>query len=441
MAEGGMKVTKIYNPGEKKECTDRLLRVAAYCRVSSKRDEQRSSYEGQMDAYRVRIAAEPGWTLAGLYADCGLSGTRAEKRPQFLQMIQDCEDGKIDAVICKSVSRFSRNTLDAVRYIQMLRGMGIRLIFEKENIDTEGEYSAMLLTVLAAFAQEESHSHSENVKWGKRKRAMAGNAPLYPPYGYTGDIILQKFLTEDHLSHKSVKNDSTEVPSYYIENHHLPIIPRKQYDRCMKIMGMRRVIGHKKEHDTGTCNQYPLGDKLRCPYCGSVLYQRAVPVQVRHGKGWVCEQGEDACHGFIIRSNLVEPALLEAYKGLDVAKIAEKVKSKRFGEAAKLTLEIRKEYPVMKRVDFWWVDDLIDHIEFGAHSRTEREYRRLVALGENVTDDRTMKVFWKCGLITTVMSGVDADREHPAMIADLYKSYLERQKEADEETEKEAETA
>ena len=152
------------------------------------------------------------------------------------------------------------------------------------------------------------------------------------------------------------------------------------------------------------------------------------------------DRGEDACHGFIIRSNLVEPALLKAYKGLDDAKIAEKVKSPRFGEAAKLALEIRKEYPVMKRVDFWWVDDLIDHIEFGAHSRTEREYRRLVALGENVTDDRTMKVFWKCGLITTVMSGVDADREHPPMIAGLYNSYLERQKEAEKETE-EVETA
>ena len=165
-----------------------------------------------------------------------------------------------------------------------------------------------------------------------------------------------------------------------------------------------------------------------------------MPVQVKHSAGWCCEQGEDACHGFIIRSYLVEPALLEAYKKLDDNKIAEKVKSPRFGEAAKLALEIRKEYPVMKRVDFWWVDDLIDHIEFGAHSRTEREYRRLVALGENFTDDRTMKVFWKCGLITTVMSGVDADREHPAMIAGLYNSYLERQKKAEKETE-EVETA
>ena len=93
------------------------------------------------------------------------------------------------------------------------------------------------------------------------------------------------------------------------------------------------------------------------------------------------------------------------------------------------------------------MDDLIDHIEFGAHSKTDREFRRLAAMGEDVTDDRTMKVFWKCGLITTVMSGVKADREHPAYIAGLYNSYLERQQEREyqqeqeDRQEKEAESA
>ena len=142
----------------------------------------------------------------------------------------------------------------------------------------------------------------------------------------------------------------------------------------------------------------------------------------------------DACHNFIIHSNLVEKALLEAYKKLDTAKIEEKAKSRKFGEDAKTALQIRKENPAFTSVEFWWVDELIDHIEFGAHSRTEREYMRLAAMGEQVTDDRTMKVFWKCGLITTVMSGVDADREHPPMIAGLYNSFLERQKRKEAET-------
>lgn len=481
------------------------LRVAAYCRVSTDTEDQKTSFDGQVKHYTGLIEGNPEWELAGIFADEGITGTSAAKRPEFQRMVKECEEGKIDLILTKSISRFARNTLECLTFVRHLNNLGVHIVFESNNIDTRTAFSEMLLTVLAAFAQEESRSISENTSWGIRKRFEDGVTRWSRLYGYektadgeyqivpehaavvqkifelyehgesiqsirkylaahgiksptgepkwtdsavhtllineryTGDIILQKFLTEDHLSHKSIKNDSTEVPSYYIENHHAAIIPRKQYDRCMKIMGMRRVNGHRKEHDTGTCNQYPLGDKLRCPYCGSVLYQRAVPVQLKHKKGWVCEKGDDACHGFIIRSNIVETALLEAYKKLEAGKIAEKVNSLRFGADAKLALEIRKAHPVMKSVDFWWVDDLIDHIEFGAHSRTDREYRRLAALGEDVVDDRTMKVFWKCGLITTVMSGVDADREHPPMIAELYNSYLERQKEAQKE--KAAETA
>lgn len=481
------------------------LRVAAYCRVSTDSEDQKTSFDGQVKHYTGLIEGNPEWELAGIFADEGITGTSAAKRPEFQRMVKECEEGKIDLILTKSISRFARNTLECLTFVRHLNNLGVHIVFESNNIDTRTAFSEMLLTVLAAFAQEESRSISENTSWGIRKRFEDGVTRWSRLYGYektadgeyqivpehaavvqkifelyehgesiqsirkylaahgiksptgepkwtdsavhtllineryTGDIILQKFLTEDHLSHKSIKNDSTEVPSYYIENHHAAIIPRKQYDRCMKIMGMRRVNGHRKEHDTGTCNQYPLGDKLRCPYCESVLYQRAVPVQLKHKKGWVCEKGDDACHGFIIRSNIVETALLEAYKKLEAGKIAEKVNSLRFGADAKLALEIRKAHPVMKSVDFWWVDDLIDHIEFGAHSRTDREYRRLAALGEDVVDDRTMKVFWKCGLITTVMSGVDADREHPPMIAELYNSYLERQKEAQKE--KEAETA
>ena len=481
------------------------LRVAAYCRVSTDTEDQKTSFDGQVKHYTGLIEGNQEWELAGIFADEGITGTSAAKRPEFQRMVKECEEGKIDLILTKSISRFARNTLECLTFVRHLNNLGVHIVFESNNIDTRTAFSEMLLTVLAAFAQEESRSISENTSWGIRKRFEDGVTRWSRLYGYektadgeyqivpehaavvqkifelyehgesiqsirkylaahgiksptgepkwtdsavhtllineryTGDIILQKFLTEDHLSHKSIKNDSTEVPSYYIENHHAAIIPRKQYDRCMKIMGMRRVNGHRKEHDTGTCNQYPLGDKLRCPYCGSVLYQRAVPVQLKHKKGWVCEKGDDACHGFIIRSNIVETALLEAYKKLEAGKIAEKVNSLRFGADAKLALEIRKAHPVMKSVDFWWVDDLIDHIEFGAHSRTDREYRRLAALGEDVVDDRTMKVFWKCGLITTVMSGVDADREHPPMIAELYNSYLERQKEAQKE--KEAETA
>lgn len=499
-----MKAEKILiEPAQKNEDKKEKLRVAAYCRVSTDTDDQQTSFEGQVKHYTELIEANPEWELAGIYADDGITGTSAEKRPEFMRMIRDCEAHVIDLILCKSISRFARNTLELLTFVRRLNSLGVHIVFEINSIDTRATYSEMLLTVLAAFAQEESRSISENTAWGIRKRFEDGVTRWCRLYGYektedgeyqivpeqaavvqkifdlyehgesiqnirrylearkiksptgavkwtnsavhtllineryTGDIVLQKFLTENHLSHKSIRNDSTEVPSYFVEAHHTPIVSRAQYDRCMKIMAMRRINGRAKGYDTGACNQYPLGDKLRCPYCGSILYQRRVPVQAKAGGGWCCEKGEDACHGFIIRSKMVEAALLEAYQKLDAEKIKGKLNSPRFGEAAKLALEIREKNPVFECVDFWWVDDLIDHIEFGAHSKTDMEFRRMVALGEHVMDDRTMKVYWKCGLITTVMSGASADRDQPAYIAKLYNSYLERQKEKEDFSEDE----
>lgn len=477
-------VTKRYNPGEREQAKMRKLRVAAYCRVSTKSSEQETSYDTQVAAYTQDIRQNPQWELAGIYADFGMSGTQTERRPQFLQMIRDCEAGKIDMILCKSLSRFSRNTLDAVSYIKKLKALGVHIIFESNHVDTRAAYSEMLLTVLAAFAQEESRSISENTIWGIRKRFEEGVARWCRLYGYAkteageyqivpeqaavvqnvfrlyehgesirgiaafmtqhhipspngaekwsnsavhtmlaneryaGDIVLQKFYVENHLSHKALRNlYSAEVPSYYIENHHTPIVSRRQFNRCQAIMAMRRVNGYAKTMDMGRCNQYPLGGKLRCPYCGSVLYQRSIPVQLEHRAGWCCEQGENPCRRFIIRSNLVEEALLAAYNSLNTAAVQGQLGSPDFAEAARLTLSMKGEYPAFRRVDFWWVDDLIDHIEFGAHSRTQR-----------IPDDRVMIIYWRCGMVTRVSSGVQADRDNPAYVAELYLALLERRK-------------
>ena len=474
------------------------LRVCGYARVSTETDEQKTSFEGQVKHYTKLIRANPEWEYAGVYADYGITGTSADKRPEFQRMIKDCEEGRIDLVLTKSISRFARNTLECLTYVRRLNDIGVHIIFESNNIDTRAAFSEMLLTVLAAFAQEESRSISENTIWGIRKRFEEGITRWCKLYGYTknengeyqivpeqavvvqkifwmyehgentdaireylaekgiespngkpswarstvqhllsneryaGDILLQKFCVENHISHKAIRNDNTEVPSYYIENHHTAIISRKQFDRCQKIMAMHQNRGTTGGKDSGKCNQYPLADKLRCPHCGSPLYQRTISVQVGHTAGWCCEVGEDACKQFIIRSALVEEALLEAYRLLDGEKVAAKVRSPRFGKAAELTLAVKKENPEMTSVEFWWVDDLIDHIEFGAHSRTELEVRRAAALGEQVTDDRTMKVFWKCGLITMVKSGVTADINNPATVAQMHWKWVERQKAREE---------
>ncbi len=308
---------------------------------------------------------------------------------------------------------------------------------EEEEYHIVPEEAAVVKKIFDLYEHGESiqdirkylEAHGISSPTGEEKWTNSAIHTLLTNVRYTGDIVLQKTITENHLTHRALPNSAEKIPQYFVQGHHTPIITRAQYDRCMKIMGMRRVNGRQKKYNTGTCNQYPLGDKLHCPYCGSVLYQRSVPVQSRRGGGWCCEQGDDACHGFIIRSYLVEAALLEAYGKLDAEKISQKLCSKRFGKAAKLAMEIKKKNPEFNRVDFWWVDDLVDHIEFGAHSMKDMEVRRLAALGQQVADDRTMRVFWKCGLITTVLSGANADRENPAYIAELYNSYLERQME------------
>lgn len=161
-----------------------VMRVAAYCRVSTDREEQQTSLREQMDVFRRRISEHPGWQLAGIYADEGLSATSTSRRREFQRMLADAEAGRIDYIITKSISRFARNTLDCLTYIRRLKRCGVNLLFEKENIDTGSAMSEMILTVMAAFAQEESRSISENIKWGLRKGYENGQVRWQRIYGY-----------------------------------------------------------------------------------------------------------------------------------------------------------------------------------------------------------------------------------------------------------------
>ena len=312
-----------------KAAGEEKLRVAAYCRVSTDSDEQETSFETQVEVYEKKIRANPAWEYAGVYTDEGITGTKASKRPGFQKMIKDAENGKIDRILTKSISRFARNTIDCIAYVRHLKELGTTILFEKENIDTGSTYSEMLLTVLAAFAQEESRSISANITWGVRKRFENGQERWAKMFGYRkdfdtgetyiiveeeakvvrliyelyekgmtttetgkelekreiptpsggkvwnaalvrsilvnekycGDLILQKYVTTDHLTHTFEKNDGEEAPMYYIKDHHKAIVPREQFNRVQKILDCR----NKKVNGYDT---YPLGDKLRCPYCG-----------------------------------------------------------------------------------------------------------------------------------------------------------------------------
>ena len=393
-------------------------------------------------------------------------------------MLEDCEKGLIDCVICKSLSRFARNTLDALNCIKKLRDLGVRLILEKEGIDTDMISSEILLSVFAAFAQEESHSHSENVRWGKRKRLQNGEPLLIRCYGYrkneandnieivpreaeavrlifdlyehgtsvpeitrilyekgytrpdgkdkvwdhsrihymianekyVGDIIAQKYYVKDYITHRSRRNNGA-LPSVYIKNHHEPIISRKQFERCNVILELKKST---------TPLQYPYAEFIRCPYCGHVLRHRKLLIQNCYTH--FCCEGEGACREFVIQFQEVEKAILKAYETLDLEEVKRIVNSKNADRAenAELLLQVKEKHPSFSKIDYWWLDDLIERIDFGLHSHTASELKK------GGIDDRTISIHWKCGSVTTLSSGVLRDSQDPRHKAELWDAYLLR---------------
>jgi len=179
LTQSGMRIVMIpAKPREEIRQVSKLLRAAAYCRVSTDDEEQKTSYEAQIGYYTEKINQNPEWQMAGIFADEGISGTQAKKRPEFLKMIRLCRQRKIDIILTKSLSRFARNTVDSLKYIRELRELGIAVISEKENINTLTAESEMLITIMSCFAQAESESISKNVSWGVRQSFKNGNVPM-----------------------------------------------------------------------------------------------------------------------------------------------------------------------------------------------------------------------------------------------------------------------
>lgn len=149
-------------------------KVAAYARVSMETERLHHSLSTQVSYYSELIQKNPEWEYVGVYADEAVTGTIASKRDEFQRLIADCEAGKIDIVLCKSISRFARNTVDLLNTVRHLKELGISVQFEKEHIDSLSGDGEVMLTLLASFAQSESESISNNVKWGVRKRMEQG---------------------------------------------------------------------------------------------------------------------------------------------------------------------------------------------------------------------------------------------------------------------------
>lgn len=437
--------------------TLKAVRVAVYARVSTDKELQLHSLEEQRRAFANQITRHPGWMLVDIYADEGITGTSVRKRRAFLRMMQDCEAGKIDYILTRSISRFARNTVECLSYVRRLQSIGVQIYFEKENIDTAAALSEMILTVLAAFAQEESRSISENLKWGIRKRFAEGKTRWTPTYGYRkagngeieidpeeaavvrlifgmyqhgrsvpdilkelerreipsargkprwsaatlkyllqnekyiGDLRLQKWVSIDHISHKSVRNDCTAVPRFYVRNHHPPIIDRHTWQQVQRIMEL------KNPH--GAYSRYPYCDtSFICPRCGRLMVPRSMK---SNGCGRMIGCfGDDGCQGYALKAALVESALLEAYHRLEENGGSE--------EAMKRMREIKKESPKMNSVQYYWLDDLVERVE---------------------VEGDTLRVFWKCGLDSSaVLHAVRA--AEPAHVAELYRNYMARRQSA-----------
>lgn len=183
MTTGTQKIVRLIPPTVQKtvglNTICRPLRVAAYCRVSTKEEEQLNSYEVQRRYYTERISSEPKWILVEIFADKGITGTSVKKRDEFNRMIKQCKSGKIDMIITKSISRFARNTVDCLQYVRLLKELGVDVFFEEQGIHSTQPGAEFYITIYGSIAQSESENISANVKWGKAQSAKEGNVPFY----------------------------------------------------------------------------------------------------------------------------------------------------------------------------------------------------------------------------------------------------------------------
>lgn len=372
MSQGQRIITKIdANPLlSSKKNEYKQLRVAAYCRVSTDSEDQIESYKAQVAYYTDAIAKNPHWKLADIYADEGITGTLLKKRDNFNRMIRDCERGRIDYILCKSVSRFARNTVDSLKIVRKLKAKGIGVYFEEQCLDTLKVENEMFLGLHSVMAQSESENISANVRWGIQQRMKSGTYKfrynllgykkgengepeiveeeaviirrIYNMYlqgssliqiknnleenhvltakgttkwsdvvvrniltneRYCGDLMMQKTFIENPINKKVHKNRG-ELPKYYIQNNHAPIVDRALFQAVQSEM-TRRANKQKVSEKTRTefgkySGKYALSEILVCGECGSA-YRRKTWVKSNGEKVgvWIClnriENGRASC--------------------------------------------------------------------------------------------------------------------------------------------------
>lgn len=333
-----------------RERTPDMLRVAAYCRVSSDSSDQLHSYTSQIRKYTEKISEHDGWELVDIYADEAVTGTRMDKREDFNRMLSDCRKGKIDRILVKSISRFARNTKDCLVALRELAALGVTVCFEKENISTETLTSELMVSVFGSLAQEESISIGKNQRISYQRRMERGEfITCYAPFGYrlvdgknleiieeqaeivrwifdrylsghstawiaakltekgiptvsggakwqsrtiqkmlacekyVGDTLCQKTYTTLNFPFIQKENHG-ELPQYYVEQSHPPIISKDIFNR-VQALRQRRAQRTASQHQP-----YMLTQKMTCGKCGSTFSRK----MSRNGYAvWVCRKHDN----------------------------------------------------------------------------------------------------------------------------------------------------
>ena len=326
------------------------LRVAAYCRVSTDSDAQLESLEAQKTHYETYITSRDDWEFAGLYYDEGITGTKKDKRPELMRLIGDCKAGRIDFIVTKSISRFSRNTTDCLELVRKLLDLNIPIFFEKENINTGSMESELFLAILSGMAESESVSISENSKWSIQKRFENGTFKCsYPPYGYDWDgeqmvinpeqaaVVKEIFAAllsgkgthaiADDLNRRGVSskrggrwtattirgmlsnekyvgdclfqktysdsqfvrhNNHGEQTQYMVTDHHEPIISREDFEAARIFISQRASEKGVTKGTDKYQNRYAFSGKIICGECGDTFKRRIHSCTDHKYIAWCC---------------------------------------------------------------------------------------------------------------------------------------------------------
>ena len=329
-------------------------KVAAYARVSVESERMHHSLSAQVSYYNALIQKNPEWQFAGVFADYGISGTGMEKREDFLRMLEAAENGEIDIILTKSIQRFARNTVDLLETVRHLKDIGVEVRFEKEHISSMSTDGELMLTILASFAEEESRSISENIKWAIRKRFRNGVPGCrFNVYGYrweddamvivpeeaeivrriyqdyldgkmlqeivreftTGGITTRNGFPWSHTTLRQILSNVTytgnlllqkgfvadpiskrrktncgQLPKFFVEDTHPAIIDKETFDHIQEEMARRKTLGVLANKTMNTCC---FTGKLKCPHCGKNY------IHGRYNGGntrsfWVCGSGKKA---------------------------------------------------------------------------------------------------------------------------------------------------